>query len=174
MAELHERTREIAFLLRVEPDLSLVTTYVAYGQGRVEALQRQGGFPRRTGLTSGVLLTAAGRAAYARRPEVVDSLLRAGIRRRTRYSPASSRVLASALAAAREGTSVERDEHTLGWSCIAAGVRDALGRVVEVVGVLGPSGAGGRTRSACRCAARASSSRRASRHRAVRSVNRHP
>lgn len=139
--DLLARSGETVFVLSVARDLSLVTTHVAYGHGRAEAVERSGGFPRSSPPTSEALLTAAGRAAYAGRPELIEALLAAGVRRRTRYSSPTRRALTAVLAASRDdGTTIERDEHTLGWSCIAAAVHDPSGRVVEVVGVVGRSG----------------------------------
>ncbi|MEN0128089.1 MAG: IclR family transcriptional regulator C-terminal domain-containing protein [Brevundimonas sp.] len=135
--DLSTRSGETAFILSVARDLSLVTAHVAFAPGSDPAIEFPGSVPP----TGESLLTAAGRVAYAARPELVDELLRSGVRRRTPRSTPTRRALEATLAATADlGASVEHDEHTLGWSCIAAGVRDSSGRVVEVVGVLGRSG----------------------------------
>jgi DNA-binding IclR family transcriptional regulator len=95
---------------------------------------------RRTRRTS-VLFKANGRIAYAEHPDRVESLLASGVRRRTRYSAPTRRVLLSKISATlQDGIAVEREEHTAGWSCIASGIRDCDEHVVGIVGVIGHTG----------------------------------
>lgn len=140
--DLLARTGEVAFVQTVEPDLTMVTLHVAYGHSRAAAVDvTLDGWPTVEPAEPAILFKAAGRIAYAEHPDRVDAFLAAGIRRRTRYSPPTRRVLLAAISATLEdGTAVEREEHTPGWSCIASGIRDHDDHVVGVVGVIGRSG----------------------------------
>ena len=141
--DLLARTGEVAFVQVVEPDLTMVTLHVAYGQSRATAVSATlDGWPTVEPAEPAILLKAAGRIVYAEHPDRVEALLAAGLRRRTRYSAPSRRALLAAIDATLErGTAVEREEHTAGWSCIASGIRDHDDRVVGVVGVIGRSSA---------------------------------
>ncbi|MBD8059366.1 helix-turn-helix domain-containing protein [Cellulomonas sp. JH27-2] len=139
LQDLLERTRQVTFAMVVEPDLAMITLHLAFGHERAasgtETLARWPGVEH---AEPALLFKAAGRVVYADHPDRVDALLAAGVRRPTRYSAPTRRALLAAIQESQhDGCAVERQEHTLGWSCVAAGIRDGEGRVVGVVGVTG-------------------------------------
>ncbi|ROS31709.1 IclR family transcriptional regulator [Cellulomonas sp. PhB150] len=140
--DLLARTGQVAFVMGLERDLTLVTLHVAYGHQRAPAVSSTlGGWPPVEPVEPALLFKAAGRIAYAEHPDRVDALLAAGVRRPTGHSTPTRRALLAAIDATLvDGTAVEREEHTPGWACIAAGVRGADGTVVGIVGVIGHGG----------------------------------
>ncbi|RHA43640.1 IclR family transcriptional regulator [Cellulomonas rhizosphaerae] len=142
LQDLLARTGQVAFVMDVEADLTMVTLHVAYGHQRAPAVNSTlGGWPPVEPVEPELLFKAAGRIAYAEHPDRVEALIASGVRRPTRYAAPTRRALLAAIDATLDaGMAVEREEHTLGWSCIAAGVRDRSDAVVGVVGVIGHGG----------------------------------
>ncbi|PFG42944.1 IclR family transcriptional regulator [Isoptericola jiangsuensis] len=138
--ELHDRSRSMTFLLDVD-GWQLVTVGVAMDRAQAAEVRRRGGWPAQTRLTADDLFTAAGRVLLAGSPDVVEGLLRTGLRVRTPHSSRSAVALWRQLARVRdEGAAVERDEHSEGWCCVAAGVTGPDGELAGIVGMCGRSG----------------------------------
>lgn len=85
-----------------------------------------------------ILATALGQVALGGRPELVETLLRSGVPRLTRFTEVEPRRVLRALGrAADEGEVIEHGKYWLGWSCIAVPIIDtASGRVAGVLGVV--------------------------------------
>ncbi|WP_344247489.1 IclR family transcriptional regulator [Isoptericola hypogeus] len=138
--ELHERSRTMAFLMAVD-DQRLVTVGIAVGRAQAPELRRRGGWPAQMRLSPADLFTASGRVVLARSPELVEGYLRTGLRVRTPHSSRSIAALIRELARAHDdGVAVERDEHSEGWTCVAAVVPGPDGRIAGVVGMCGRTG----------------------------------
>ena len=87
-----------------------------------------------------VVLLAGGRLQVAHQPERAERILSSGCRPLTRFSVTDPRRLRVLLAQARDTGFAEEDEQAmLGWSCMAAVVRDQAGTMIGAIGVTGRS-----------------------------------
>ena len=84
--------------------------------------------------------TAEGLAILAYRPqEVVDLVVRHGLKPRTPQTITDAKALHKALDAVRlRGCAIEDEQSEVGMRCIAAPIRDDAGSVVAAVGIAGP------------------------------------
>ncbi|MEV6926671.1 IclR family transcriptional regulator C-terminal domain-containing protein [Dactylosporangium sp. NPDC051485] len=90
----------------------------------------------------GYIGTATGRVVLAHRPDIAERFERLPLRPATPHAPSSRRQLDAELRRIRDnGVATEEQQFRLGWSCVAAPVRDAGGTVVAVVGLTGLTGA---------------------------------
>jgi DNA-binding IclR family transcriptional regulator len=85
--------------------------------------------------------TSVGKAVLAfQPPEVIDSVIQAGLKRFTDKTITSARKLHAELAQIRRrGYAVDDGEHQPGLRCIGAPIRDNSGRVIAGVSVSGPA-----------------------------------
>ncbi len=92
------------------------------------------------GLRKPAYCTAEGQAILAfSPPEVVQSVLRKGLKPRTPRTITDPDALAKALDGVRaRGCAVEDEESEVGVRCVAAPIRNDTGEVVAAVGVAGP------------------------------------
>jgi DNA-binding IclR family transcriptional regulator len=89
----------------------------------------------------GYVGSAGGQVVLAYRPDIAVHLDRLPARPATPYSPASVRQLTEMLRRVRDtGVAIEDEQYRLGYSCLAAPVRDPAGDVVGVIGVTGHTG----------------------------------
>lgn len=101
---------------------------------------RQAVAPSRRGGRLGLYCTAVGKAllAYAS-PDVVDSVIANGLRRRTPRTITNPKVLSEQLAQVREtGVAYEYEESRVGLVCVGSPIFGPSGEVVAAVSVAGP------------------------------------
>jgi DNA-binding IclR family transcriptional regulator len=137
LQDLHLQTRgEIAWFATMEDgDLSMTTA--AFGRSHLplmrglmsESVSKRG--------TSMVIL-AAGRLLAAHEPELADRILATGWKPLTRYSVTDRPRMRDLLLDARDtGLARESEQTLLGWTCLAAALREPSGRLMGVIGVSG-------------------------------------
>ena len=149
MQDLYEITHETVNLAALDGSDIVYLEKIA-GHRRSRGLTRVGGrFPAHC--------TSTGKALLAFAPEaVVDAVVAAGLRPRTRYSITSEAELRRDLAAVRKrGYAVDRNEAFVGWSCVAAPVFGPDRSAVAALGVSARDGhlSVGRVSAAVRTAA---------------------
>lgn len=117
----------------------VVFRQLSFGHEYREALRTQT-WPSASLLGSSIALTAAGRLQAAFDPELSEQLEHTGCQPLTRYSATTPRELRVLLEEARAtGLAYEREQVTLGWSCVAAAIVDADDQLRGVVGITGRS-----------------------------------
>jgi DNA-binding IclR family transcriptional regulator len=85
-----------------------------------------------------MVILAAGRLLAAHEPELADHILATGWKPLTRYSVTDRQRMRELLREARDtGLARESEQTLLGWTCLAAAVRDSSGRLIGAVGVSG-------------------------------------
>ncbi|MFI5909389.1 IclR family transcriptional regulator [Dactylosporangium sp. NPDC051541] len=138
LLELNRRTGQSAWLSLIDGDDVLMFDAV---HGPLAPPNGAYPWPHAQKL-EGYLGTATGRIVLAHRPEIAERFERLPIRRATPHALSSRRQLAVELRRVRDtGVAAEDEQFRLGWSCLAAPVRDAAGTVVGVVGLTGHTGA---------------------------------
>lgn len=139
LQELFARSGEVVFWL-AECDDALVLQAVVCGRRR--ALDAGPGLPPVLTVDRVAAFTAAGRVLLADRADLTERVLASDPRRLTPYSTPSRSGLTRAIDRVRDtGVAVEVEEHTQGWACVAAGIRDRDGDLSGVLGVCGRAGA---------------------------------
>lgn len=83
--------------------------------------------------------TGVGKAILAHQPQrVIDELLAAGLRRRTPRTIVAPGLLRAELATARDcGVAFEREESTVGITCVAAPIFNPRGSVIAAISITG-------------------------------------
>ncbi|GAA4261081.1 IclR family transcriptional regulator [Dactylosporangium darangshiense] len=134
LQDLHARSGEIAFLM-VSTETTNAIVDSVFGANRLADVRR----PWPSLIRDPVFLaSASGRIVLADRPALVDDLRGRSLGRATTRTVTHWRAMEAVLATIRDtGIAVEHEEATLGFSCVAAAVRDSSGRVVAAVGVTG-------------------------------------
>ncbi|QLY28370.1 helix-turn-helix domain-containing protein [Nocardia huaxiensis] len=140
LQELHQRSRgELAWFATVENDELMLTTAV-FDRSFGTVVKRRC-WPTLSHLGSSIVLTASGRLQVAHNPEQADRVLSSEIRPLTKYSVTDRRKHRALLDRTRDtGVATEAEQVLLGWSCSAAAVRDAHGRMVAALGLIGRTG----------------------------------
>jgi len=135
--ELHLQTRgEFAWFATME-DGDLTMTATAFGRAHV-AVMRGSFFPSLSAVGSSKVVLAAGRLQAAHQPEAADLILSTGWAPLTRYSVTDRHRLRNLLCEARDtGLAHESEQTLLGWTCLAAAVRDSAGELTGAIGVSG-------------------------------------
>ncbi|MFB9185308.1 IclR family transcriptional regulator [Dactylosporangium sucinum] len=138
LRELNRRTGQSAWLSLIDGDDVLMFD-AAHGPRPVPSVD----FPWPTSeKLQGYIGTATGRVVLAHRPDIAERYDRLPLRPATPHAPSSRRQLDAELRRIRDsGVAMEEEQFRLGWSCVAAPVRDAAGTVVAVVGLTGPTAA---------------------------------
>lgn len=134
LQDLHARSGEIAFLM-VPSETTNVIVDSVFGTNRLADIRR----PWPSLIRDPVFLaSASGRIVLADRPALLDDLRSRPLERATARTGTQRRAMRAVLAAIRDtGIAVEHEQVTVGFSCVAAAVRDPAGRVVAAVGVTG-------------------------------------
>jgi DNA-binding IclR family transcriptional regulator len=135
--DLHLQTRgEFAWFATMDrSDLTMTAT--AFGRSHVAAM-RGSIFPSLSPLGSSKVVLAAGRLQAAHQPEVADRILTTGWAPLTRSSVIDRHRMRNLLLEAREtGLAHECEQTMLGWTCLAAALRDSAGRLIGAMGVSG-------------------------------------
>ena len=118
VTELHQRTGAVVAIVDTSAPDYWSVAYTAFGpaaaaSGYGESWPHHPTDPR-------ILSTALGRLALSDRPDLVENLLRSGVRPLTPYSRVSPRQLANDLRDASINSEVvEHHGVVLGWSCLA-------------------------------------------------------
>jgi DNA-binding IclR family transcriptional regulator len=137
--DLHHRSGGEVAWLTVMQDGELTLVDALFGPNHRGPL-RTSAWPGSALLGPSVVLLASGRLQVAHQPEHAEQILSAGWTRLTRYSVSEPRRMRDLLADARDSGFAEENEQTrLGWSCMAAVLRDPAGQMTGAVGVTGRS-----------------------------------
>jgi DNA-binding IclR family transcriptional regulator len=137
LQDLHLQTRgETAwFATAFDGDLSMATA--AFGRSHAPVI-RDLMSESVLKLGSSMVVLAAGRLLAAHEPEVADRVLSTGWKPLTRYSVTDRRRMHGLLFEARDtGLARESEQTLLGWTCLAAALRDSSGRLMGAIGVSG-------------------------------------
>ncbi len=135
--DLFARSGEIVWISAVT-DTAHVLLHAAYGANR--AADMRGPWPTRLP-SPRFLTTAAGRIVLGHRPELIENLHRRPLPRVTPYTVTQLPRIHAAVAAARDtNLATESEQSMLGYECLAAGIQDAAGRMIGVLGVTGRTG----------------------------------
>jgi DNA-binding IclR family transcriptional regulator len=135
--DLHLQTRgEFAWFSMMDRG-DLIMTATAFGRAHVRAI-RSHISPSLSTVGSSKIVMAAGRLQAAHQPEIAEHLLSTGWAPLTRYSVVDPQRLRSLLSEARDtGLAHEAEQTMLGWTCLAAALRDRAGGLIGVMGVSG-------------------------------------
>lgn len=133
--DLFARTGEIAWV-GARSGTTFTLTDTAYGANRAAEVSRYG-WPLDIRHPS-FLATAAGRVVLAEEPEITDRLGSRRLPALTQHTVTSWPRLTEVFASVRDsGIAAEHEQSTLGFSCVAVGLRDGDGNLVGVLGVTG-------------------------------------
>jgi DNA-binding IclR family transcriptional regulator len=137
LQDLHRQTRgEVAWFAPVV-DADLIVTTAAYGRSHVPVMRGLMSL-HPSDLGTSMVVMAAGRLQAAHQPELADSILSTGWAPLTRYSVIDRHRMRDLLREARDtGLAHESEQTLLGWTCLAAAVRDSAGRLIGAMGVSG-------------------------------------
>jgi DNA-binding IclR family transcriptional regulator len=137
LQDLHLRTRgQVAWVATINQG-QLTLAGAAFGRPHV-ADMRKPWFPTVSAIGPPMVLLASGRMEAAHNPELTERILGSRIPPMTRYSVIDKTRLRALIDDAREsGFAHEREQTTLGNSCMAAAMRDSSGRLAGVIGVAG-------------------------------------
>ncbi|MFI5915754.1 IclR family transcriptional regulator C-terminal domain-containing protein [Dactylosporangium sp. NPDC051541] len=131
------RTGEIAWMIAVT-DSTNTLIESAFGSERSADMSRPWPAVIRS---PGFLTTAAGRLVLADRPDLVEDLRAKPLPRLTPYTVNHWGQIARTFTDVQAtGVAIEHEQNRLGYSCIAAGIRDADGTLVGAIGVVGRTG----------------------------------
>jgi DNA-binding IclR family transcriptional regulator len=135
--DLHLQTcGELAWFATMD-GYDLTMTATAFGRSHVAAM-RNSIPPSLSKHGSSMVVLAAGRLQAAHQPQVADQILSTGWTPLTRYSVTDRHRLRNLLWEARDtGLAHESEQTMLGWTCLAAAVRDSAGRLIGALGVSG-------------------------------------
>jgi DNA-binding IclR family transcriptional regulator len=135
--DLHLQTRgELAWFAPIDNG-DLMMTATAFGRSHVAAM-RGSIFGPLSKFGSSKVVLAVGRLQIAHQPDVADHVLSTGWAPLTRYSVTDRLRLRNLLHEAHDTGVAHEDEQTmLGWSCVAAAIRDSAGQLIGAIGVSG-------------------------------------
>lgn len=139
LQELHQRSAGELAWLGIMHDGELTLANAVFGRAHQMPL-RTSSWPGTALLGPSVVLLASGRLQVANHPEQAERILASGWSRMTRYSEINPRRMRALIGDARDTGFAQEDEQTrLGWSCIAAVLRDPDGQMAGAIGVTGRS-----------------------------------
>lgn len=120
LTDLHVHVGGIAWLGLLRPTDSTELRPIDLVTDAELATAATAGWPDPTRLAT-LTGTAGGRLVLARRPDLMEQVARTGLHRSTPKSPPTVRELGAVMRQTRDlGASVESEQFTLGWRCVAA------------------------------------------------------
>jgi DNA-binding IclR family transcriptional regulator len=136
--DLHLQTRgQFAWFATMDHGDDLTMTATAFGRAHAAAMHRSLNVSL-SELGSSKVVMAAGRLQVSHQPEVADRILSTGWAPLTRYSVTDRLRLRNLLREAHDtGMAYEAEQTMLGWTCLAAAVRDSAGQLLGAIGVSG-------------------------------------
>jgi DNA-binding IclR family transcriptional regulator len=136
--DLFARTREIVWISAVADD-TIIIVDSTFGANRAQDMQRE--WPEMDSSSTTLHATAAGRLLLADQPAIVEHLRARPLRPSTPYTTTSWQRLAAELEAIRDTSiAAEYEQSTIGYSCVATGIRNPEGSLIGIIGVTGRTG----------------------------------